>query len=120
MSLVRNCECKCQSCSDFSYTCAEFESHYEDVDTADHCTAASCMGNHIECDSAGINEGIYHNCVCGCCHPPEDGSATACTNYEYFPWHAPSERHCTAAMCSSRNSECPDAGAHNEHGVVEA
>ena len=133
MRYVRNCECKCcqpdtfgTHASDGHDTCTDFEYFYEDMDTPDHCSSEGCSGMHIECPDSGehnehgVNEATYHNCVCGCCHPPENGAATSCTNYEYFPWHAPSERHCTAVMCSSRNSECPDAGAHNEHGVVEA
>ena len=133
MRYVRNCECKCchpdtfgTHASDGHDTCTDFEYFYEDMDTPDHCSSEGCSGMHIECPDSGehnehgVNEATYHNCVCGCCHPPENGAATSCTNYEYFPWHAPSERHCTAAMCSSRNSECLDASADNEHGVVEA
>ena len=61
-----------------------------------------------------------NRCECECCHPPEDGSATTCTDTTTHSFDAETERHCSPSMCSSKFSECPDAGAHNEHGRVEA
>jgi hypothetical protein len=138
---MSTCECKCchpcigqQECADRGQEqgqdCTDYEYFYWDALSPDECTEAGCAGHFMECPDSGshnehsVTEGYFHDCACACCHPdnlPSDG--TTCDdaqNIRFYGWDAPTRSHCNAPQCRSRVSNCPDIGAHNEEGLVEA
>lgn len=56
------------------------------------------------------------DCTCKCCREGGCDSRT----YTYHTFTAGSRDRCTTADCSSRFSQCPDAGSHNDDGLVIA
>ena len=86
-----------------------------------------CSSKYSDCPDSGEHntlshvQATYQTCTCACCHPEDDNTANnPCGEFEYISFDAETHRHCSADMCSSKYSACPDSGEHNEGGVVEA